>query len=356
MVSDVYYPHPGGVPEHIYHLSCELIRKGHSVTVMAPRMGKFEEVDGMDSLPEVIRVGRAISVFSNRSHSKIALSWDIEKRVRDVIARGFDVIHIHGLVPVLPVLALKYSDTGNVATLHAAYEKSLAYTISKGWLQKYTRKLGARVAVSEVAERSISPFFPGSYTIIPNGVDTARFNPAVEPFPEFNGGFNILFVGRFEPRKGLKYLLSAFPLIKREVKDARLIVVGSGMIDIPKVDDIILRKSVPPSLIPRFYRSADVFCSPATGNESFGIVLLEAMASGIPVVASSIPGYRSVMKDGETGMLVERKDPSSIARAIIKLARDKRLQEEMGRKGRKCALQFSWNRIADRVEEVYKSL
>ncbi|MCD5383500.1 glycosyltransferase family 4 protein [candidate division WOR-3 bacterium] len=352
MVSDVYYPHPGGVPEHIYHLSLELIRKGHRVTVMAPRIGEIGSVDG-DS-PEVIRVGRGISVFANRSHSKIALSLDIEKRVKDILAKRFDVVHIHGFVPMLPFLALKYSDTRNIVTVHAAYKSNLSYSISKKWLGKYTRKLDARIAVSCVAKRSISRYFPGRYEIIPNGVDIDRFNPGVEPLLEFDKGFNILFIGRFEPRKGLKYLLRAFPKIKKEIPEARLIIVGSGIVNIPKQDDIVVKKFPPPSMIPRFYASSDIFCSPATGNESFGIVLLEAMASGVPVVASSIPGYRSVVKEGETGILVEKENPSSISQAIINLARDKKSMEEIGKKGREYACLFSWDKIADRVEGVYK--
>jgi len=355
MVSDTYYPHPGGVSEHIYHASCELIKRGHSVTIMAPHM---DGGDDMNRFCPVVRVGRAVPILSNRSHSKIAIAWDIKNQVRKVIIKGFDIIHIHGFVPVLPLLALKYSNTKNVVTVHAAYEKSFAYTVSKRYFMKYLNKLDARIAVSKIAEKSISMFFPGRYIIIPNGVDIERFNPEIEPLPKLKGRFNILFVGRFEPRKGLKYLLSALPTIKREVPDARLVIVGSGRFEVPKryCDDIVLQKSVPPSLIPKFYASSDVFCSPATGNESFGIVLLEAMASGVPVVASSIPGYRCVIKDGDTGILTEKENPQAIASAIVKLARDKGLREEMGRRGREYAIGFSWERITDKVEAVYKSL
>jgi phosphatidylinositol alpha-mannosyltransferase len=230
--------------------------------------------------------------------------------------------------------------------------------MSKRYLMKYFNKLDARIAVSKIAEKSISMFFPGRYIIIPNGVDIDRFNPEVEPLPEFKGRFDILFIGRFEPRKGLKYLLSAFPAIKKQVPDARLIIVGNGSFKVPRrySNDIVLRKCVHLSQIPRFYASADVFCSPATGNESFGIVLLEAMASGVPVVASSIPGYRCVIKDRDTGILVEKKNPQAIASAIIKLARDKGLREKMGERGREFAIGFSWETITNKIETVYRSL
>jgi phosphatidylinositol alpha-mannosyltransferase len=355
MVSDVYYPHPGGVSEHIYHASRELMKRGHSVTIMAPHM---DGDDGVNRFPPVVRVGRALPILANRSRSQIAVTWDIQKQVNEVVKKGFDIIHIHSFVPVLPILALKYSDTRNVITIHAAYDRSLAYEMSKRYLMKYFNKLDARIAVSKIAEKSISMFFPGRYIIIPNGVDIDRFNPEVEPLPEFKGRFDILFIGRFEPRKGLKYLLSAFPAIKRKVPDARLVIVGSGRFKKPKryYDDIVLQKSVPPSLIPKFYASSDVFCSPATGNESFGIVLLEAMASGVPVVASSIPGYRCVIKDRDTGILVEKKNPQAIASAIIKLARDKGLREKMGERGREFAIGFSWETITNKIETVYRSL
>ncbi len=350
-VSDVYYPHPGGVPEHIYHLSIELIKRGHEVLVLAPEMGKYE-----GTLPDVIRVGKAIPIIANRSSSRVAFSFDIQKRVRDIVRRKFDIVHIHGLVPVLPLLALKYSNSKNVVTVHAAHERNIAYSISKGWLKRYVEKIDARIAVSEVAKKSIFPFFPGDYIIIPNGIDTNRFNPEIEPLKEFEGKFNILFVGRFEQRKGLKYLLSAFPMIVKEVPDARLIIVGSGYLNIPESDNIVVRKSISSSLIPRFYASSDVFCSPAIGNESFGIVLLEAMASGVPLVASSIPGYRCVVRDGETGVLVEKQNPNSIAKAIIKIAKDKDLRNKLSKNGREYALKFSWDKIAERVEEVYMSV
>ncbi|MCK4330109.1 glycosyltransferase family 4 protein [candidate division WOR-3 bacterium] len=355
MVSDLYYPHTGGVSEHIYHLSCELIKKGHCVTVMAPHMtGEEDTVE----IPPVARVGKAIPILANRSHSQVAVAWDIQKQVNDVLESGFDIIHIHSFVPVLPILALKHSNTRNVITVHAAYEKSLPYTASKRYLLRYFNKLHARIAVSKVAENSLSMFFPGRYKIIPNGVDINRFNPDVKPLPEFEGRFNILFVGRFEPRKGLRYLLSAFHIIKRQVPWARLIVVGSGRFEVPKryTDDIILRRCVHSSLIPSYYTSADVFCSPATGNESFGIVLIEAMACGIPVVASSIAGYRCVIKNGENGILAENRNPQAIASAIIGLARDRITREELGKRGRQFATSFSWDKITNKVEEVYNSL
>lgn len=355
MVSDVYYPHLGGISEHIYHMSCELMKRGHTVTIMAPHMDGDDEVN---RFPPVVRVGKALPISANRSRSQIAVTWDIQKQVNEVVKRGFDIIHIHSFVPVLPILALKYSDTRNVITVHAAYDRSLAYKMSKRYLMKYFNKLDARIAVSKIAEKSISTFFPGKYIIIPNGVDIDRFNPEVEPLPEFKGRFNILFIGRFEPRKGLKYLLSAFPIIKKQVPDARLIIVGSGNFKVPRrySNDIVLRKCVHLSQIPRFYASADVFCSPATGNESFGIVLLEAMASGVPVVASSIPGYRCVIKDSNTGVLVEKQNPQAIASAIVRLAKDRGLREEMGKRGREYAVGFSWEKITDKIEAVYRSL
>jgi phosphatidylinositol alpha-mannosyltransferase len=190
----------------------------------------------------------------------------------------------------------------------------------------------------------------------------ARFRDA-EPFPwAYDGTPRILFVGRFnEPRKGFKYLLRAMPLIHQQFPDARLLVVGGakpeqfeGLMDRYGVRNVDFVGLASPEELPRYYASCDLFCAPSTSGESFGIVLLEAMASGRPVVAGDIPGYRSVMTNGKEGLLVAPKNPQSLALGIVRLLSDTALRERLSAAGRATANRYDWPEIAHRVLAVYE--
>jgi phosphatidylinositol alpha-mannosyltransferase len=234
--------------------------------------------------------------------------------------------------------------------------------------QPFFDKLDGKIAVSEAARDTVARYFGGEYVIIPNGIDANRFGgDHVRPLEQYSDGrLNILFVGRLEPRKGFRYLLRAFRYVKEEFPQARLIVVGAyrkkemarhlryarehhltGVKFVGNVSDEDL---------PRYYRSCHVFCAPSTGFESFGIVLLEAMAAGKPAVASDIPGYRDLLEDGREGLLVERKNERALAKAIIRVLRDPGLQEKMGAEGRIKARQYSWREVAERVLDYYQEL
>jgi len=208
----------------------------------------------------------------------------------------------------------------------------------------------------------MAKYFPGDYRIIPNGVDIDRFHPDIPPLEEFSDGRpNILFVGRFDPRKGLKYLLQAFPYILSRIPEARLIIVGRGVLkslykyyaDSKVREAIHFAGYISPEMLPQYYATADVFVSPAIGQESFGIILLEAMASKKPIVASNIPGYRLVLTPNQDSLLVPPKNPQRLAACIIKLLKDPKLRETLGENGRKKALQYSWNRIARQIDSYY---
>ena len=218
----------------------------------------------------------------------------------------------------------------------------------------------------EPARKFISQYFPGDYRVIPNGIDTKRFSPEARPFEEYKDSkeLKILFLGRMDPRKGFKYLLRAFPLIYQKLSEVRLIVVGNGILkhwyhlSLPSVlgPRVDYRGFVSHNDVPRYYASCDIYCSPATMGESFGIVLLEAMASGKPVVASDITGYNSILENGKEGLLVRKKDPLALAEAIIALGQDKKKREKMSRRGREKALKFDWQRVTDQVEEAYREV
>jgi phosphatidylinositol alpha-mannosyltransferase len=360
IVSDSYYPHPGGVTEHIHHTAIELRKLGHDVKILTADFGDNQGYEG----PDILRVGRSILIPSNKSFATVTVGLNLASKVKKVLAQGeFDIVHTHGpLAPTLPILALLYSRSANVSTFHAAATRFRAYEFLSPAMMPLFRKIDGPIAVSETARKSIDRYFPGEYRIIPNGVDTERFNPGVEPIDELNDGRpNILFVGRFDPRKGLKYLLMAMPRILESVPDVRLVVVGKGVLETyyrryldPEVEkSVVFTGYVEPSLLPRYYRTGHVFCSPATGAESFGIILLEAMASGTPLVASDIDGYNKVVDHMQDGMLVPPNDPRALADAIVRVLKDESLRKLFSQKGAEKAARYSWPGVTSMLERYY---
>ena len=219
-----------------------------------------------------------------------------------------------------------------------------------------------RIAVSNPAREFVRHYFPGDYRVIPNGIDVSRFQNQ-PPYPELRDGMvNLLFVGRLEYRKGLGYLLRAFAQLKPQYPKLRLIIVGDGplrrwygnFLARKQLDDVVMAGYVSAEELPRYYASCDIFCSPATGDESFGIVLLEAMASGKPIVATSIDGFREVVTHGREGLLVERKSRRQLEYALQTLINNAALRQEMGQAGLLTAGRYDWERIIDEVTDVYK--
>ena len=360
LVSPYDPSHPGGVFEHIGHLRAEFIRAGHDVTVLAPRgrKGGLEVRDGFYG------IGRTVPIPANGSMVRVTFDVTLYNAVKTLLRREqFDVVHLHEpMIPVLPYLVLLNSRAANVATFHAFRSSSPWYTAFKPYMTFMMSHLDERIAVSEPARAFVSQYFQGPYDIIPNGIDVERFRDVV-PYPwAADGTPRILFVGRYnEPRKGFKYILRAMPLVQQQYPDARLVVVGGGKrdsfqrlmekYDVRNVDFVGLAS---PSDLPRYYASCDIFCAPSTSGESFGIVLLEAMASGKPVVAGDIPGYRSVMTHGREGLLVPPKDPQALGLALVRLLADTPLREQLAVTGRETASRYAWPEIASRVLGVYE--
>jgi len=366
LVSSHYYPHVGGVSEHIYHLWRQLKRKGHSVKIIT---GKMEGTAPNEY--DVIRVGKGMlfPIPLNLSFSRFTIGGKLPGELRKVLKEGkFDIVHIHeGLVPFLPLLTIRYSDARKVLTFHAGFDRSLWYGIMRPILEPYFTELDAVIGVSEVAVNSHKQYFPGKYRIIPNGIDVDKFQPngkKIEALLKYK--YRLLFVGRLEPRSGLPYLLKAMTHVVRAVPEAVLVVVGEGpyrykyqrMVPSHVSQNIIWCGRIPPEsgLLPCYYRTADLFVAPSPGGHSFGITLLEAMSTGIPVVASSISGYRQLVDDGKTGLLVPPGDVSTLAEKIVMLLQDTRLRHTLGSNGRRKALQFAWDKVADTVEKVYYEL
>ncbi|MBC7252613.1 MAG: glycosyltransferase family 4 protein [Actinobacteria bacterium] len=399
LVSPYSWDVPGGVNRHVGQLAAYLRERGHRVTVLAPG-GRAEE--GFYS------AGRSIPVPANRSVANICFGPRAAARVRRFLsASRFDILHLHEpLIPSVSMLALHYSQAANVGTFHAAREKgSLGYLLARPLLKPLVERLHVRAVVSRTAEELVSRYFPGDYLLLPNGVDTRRFHArggnlfhllegsplyegeraeAVDGAAEMDfgeaegtqgaggkggtmgseellcrvsgldpGAFYLLFVGREEPRKGLQVLLEALPMVRERHPEVRLLVAGTeggGRM----VEGVTWLGRLPDRLLPAAYRTAGVTVAPSLGRESFGIILLEAMACGVPVVASDIPGYRSVVEDGVQGMLVPPGDAGKLAEAVLRLVEDADLRRRLAEAGRSRAEEYSWEKLVIKVEEAYR--
>ena len=360
MVTDPYYPYPGGVAEHVHHLTLELRKLGHRVIVLAGSQNEKGE-------PDVIQMGNLVSFPANLTSITFTFSWRLPFLVWHFFRENtFDIVHAHGPLGFnLPYWAVHYAVAPCVGTFHTVYAGYNFYALAKMLFKDDFRKLNGVIVVSKAAKNNIEPHFPGYYRIIPNGVNVARFNPEVPIIPELvSPNPKILFVGRLESRKGLQHLLAAFPFIKKEIPNAGLMVVGTGP-QAKKYQKLAEREFkgavkfvgyVTPEDLPSYYRSCDVYCSPATGGEAFGIVLLEAMASGTPVVASNIEGYKGVIKDGYNGLLVNPFDPKALAYAIVRVLKDHALRKTLQEDGRSFAESYSWGNVAKQVEQFYLEL
>ena len=359
MVSDVYYPFPGGITEHVHHLSYYLKQRGHEVVILTGNHRNGKNI-GLNSI-RVIRVGRGILVPVNKSFYSLPVALNLSARVREVLlGEEWDVVHVHGtLSPSLPLFTLLQSPYVNFMTFHPTHGYSIGFEIFKPLLRKAFERIDGRIAVSKSALRSITRHFQGDFRIIPNGVDIKRFGPHVSPMDGLKkpGEKMILFVGRIEPRKGVGTLLRAFSIVSKKLKNVRLVIVGDT--PLRKYFEVRARKlnvtflgKVRAVDIPRIYRAADIFVAPATGKESFGIVLIEAMASRVPVVASDIEGYREIV--GSDGILVPPGDEVKLAGAILRLLKNPQLAKRMAEQGRaKVVKRYSWDIVTDLVEDYY---
>ena len=363
LVSPYDFAYPGGVTNHISYLEHHFTRMGHEVKIIAPASKAVSNLGD-----RFILIGKPRPIPASGSIARITISPWLSSRIKATLDQEkFDVIHLHEpLMPMLCTTVLRLSNRPNMGTFHASGARSwynYGTPLAKLLLSKWFRKLDGKIAVSELAMDCINKHFPGYYNIIPNGVDLEHFSPDVSPIEEFcDGKLNILFAGRLEKRKGLNYLLKAYQQVKQEVPDSRLIVVGPGIrlrrkyekqVKRSDLKDVVFVGYVSDDELPRYYKTADIFCAPATGWESFGIILLEAMAVGKPIVASNVEGYASLITHGAEGWLVPPRDEQALAQSLITLLRDEPLRQEMGAKGRLKAQNFAWENVAQRILDYY---
>jgi phosphatidylinositol alpha-mannosyltransferase len=359
LVSAFDYAFSGGVNDHIRNLASQFEGWGHTVKVVAP----CSEPDRVSD-ENFVAMGKPVPVPSGGSIARVSFSVWLRPRIKELLRReDFDIVHLHEpFAGAVTLHMLGYSNSVNIATFHS-YRGSRLYGIGARKLAKpYAQKLHGRIAVSKPARQFISRHFPGSYKIIPNGIEVDAFANGAAPLPNYRDGMiNLLFLGRLEKRKGLRYLLEAYGRLKWDWPNLRLLVVGPGKPDRDSyrimsernLQDVVLVGGVSDEDRPRFYQAADIFCSPATGGESFGIVLLEAMAAGKPIVATAIEGYTSVITHGQEGLLAPPKDDKSLADTIEVLLKDPELRNRLAANGRRKADEYRWERIARRVMDYY---
>lgn len=367
LVTPYDYPYPGGVSEHIRHLDGEFRALGHETRIIASSSSPQATL-----APNVIKVdGKVTPLRFNGSTARISLSPIINEQVEEILAREkFDVVHVHEPeVPLLSLIALMHSQTVTVGTFHAFMETDGLATYAYPLLMlPILERLDGRIFVSKPLQDKVATYFPGETRVIPNGIDYAFYaSPDFQPIPEFDDRHpNILFVGRMDERKGFRHLLRAYPYIKQRFPEARLFVVGAYQ---PEeiapferyarrygLEDIHFIGRVSKDDLPRYYRTATIFCAPSTGSESFGIILLEAMAAGVPVVASDIAGYRSVLTAGEEGLLVKPGDEMAIAQGITSLLNSPGQRSSMAANGRHTAQQYDWKVVAPQILDYYWEL
>jgi phosphatidylinositol alpha-mannosyltransferase len=360
MVCPYTWEVPGGVREHVSGLAEALMELGHYVSVIAP-------ADDDAVLPAyVVPAGRAVPVPYNGSVARLSFGFLSASRVRRWMKDGdFDVLHVHEpAAPSLSLLACWVADGPIVATMHAAMPRSRVLHAAGPILASALEKISGRIAVAEAARSTLVEHMGGDAVLIPNGVNVHRYEKA-EPLAGFPGtGGTLGFLGRMdEPRKGLDILLAAFSLLAPERPGLRLLIAGRGdredaLTQVPAAyrDRVILLGQVSDDDRVRMLHSVDVFCAPNTGGESFGYVLVEAMASGAPIVASDIDAFRQVLRGGEAGELFEVGNPAELAAAASRMLDDPGHRAALASEAMAAVREFDWSVIARDVLRVYEAV
>ena len=346
----------GGVNTHIRAQAHALRRLGHDVCVFGAASSPLS--DGEVSL------GGCLSLVVGETETGFGVdprSWWTARRL--LRSRRFDVLHMHEpLMPLPPWFVLRQAGMPVVATFHTYREQGHRWYPKYKWIfDPLMTRVHARLAVSEAAKRTVAAHFPGEYEVVPNAIDVDRF-AAAAPRPEAmpSDRPHVLYVGRIEPRKGVDRLIRAMAPVQERVPGVQLVIVGGGP-DRAAIEalarelnvHVVFAGRVSDADLPGYYQAADVVCSPALGDESFGLVLLEAMAAGRPIVATNIAGYAELLGPAGSARLVDVDDPASLAREICAVLTDSALARALGERGAIAARRYDWTVVARRLEEIY---
>jgi phosphatidyl-myo-inositol alpha-mannosyltransferase len=374
-VSPYSWTVPGGVNQHIEHLAEELEARGHEPWIIAPVGALTPRRRSVDSRRQraaerFIPMGSAIPVPSNGSRAYVNFDLRVAFRMdRAVRQMKFDVLHVHEpCTPVVAMAAVALATCPIVGTFHAALDSSAWYTTMEFVARQLMERIDVRIAVSPAAKAYPARLFPGDFRIIPNGVSVEQYAPAV-------GGTKVpgrvLFIGRAERRKGLAVLIQAFAQLRRRRPDATLVVAGANRQQV--IDAVRAAQGarsvqglgadlagveplgwVDDDEKVRQLAAAEVVCAPSLTAESFGIVLAEGMAAGVPVVASDLPGYRAVLKDGACGRLVAPDEPALLAEALHEVLGDPLLRMRLVSAGLEAAQKLAWSTVTDEILRAYE--
>jgi phosphatidylinositol alpha-mannosyltransferase len=349
----------GGVNSHIRAQARALRRLGHTVCVFGASSSRLDEGE--------VSLGRCLSLVIGGTETGLGIdprSWHRVARLFET--ERFDVLHLHEpLMPLVPWCAAWRAPMPITATFHSHREEGhRLYPRYRPLLAPLMRRIRARIAVSDAARRTVAQHFPGDYHVVPNGIDVDRFRqPTRRPAEMPLGVRHVLYVGRLEPRKGVDRLIRAMALVRQRVGDARLTIVGDGpgraslaSLAADASVEVTFAGRVSDGLLPAYYRAADVVCSPALGGESFGIVLLEAMAAERAIVATRIDGYTELVGDAGCARFVDAGDAPALADEIASLLDRPDLRQNLGARAAALVRQYDWSVIARRLETIYRAL
>ena len=348
-------------------LAEELLNQGHDVRLLAPHdpddrlaraMHRGARPEGRPLPDYVVPLGRTVGLPANGAVSNLAVSPEVVAALgRELRGGGYDVLHVHEPnAPVVSWFATEAARVPLVGTFHCYSTSGVPNRLAANVMgaRRLYNKLHVRIAVSEAARWTAERFYGGHYRVIPNGVDLSAALPAQDDTDE---ELRILFVGRADARKGLPVLLRAFEALRSAGIRARLTVAGATEEEVDpllfEAEGVHVAGRVTEQEKWRLLAEADVLGAPSLGGESFGMVLTEAFASGTPVVASDIAGYRDVVRDGVDGLLVPPADPAALGEALRGLALDADRRARMRSAARERAGRFAWPRVTDEIVEAY---
>ncbi|RLF44328.1 MAG: glycosyltransferase family 1 protein [Thermoplasmata archaeon] len=370
LVVEWFDEHAGGVAKHVRELANALDKKGVDVTIVTNKPQK------------IIDDPRNIKIFKIDGFKEPIFKTNISplatKRMKKCI-EDFDIVHAHHAFSRLSLLSLSIASKFNIPSILTTHTVSFFPDYEYFWQfisYVYPRyrltisKANKIIAVSNAAKKFISYFTNKEAIVIPNGVSIEKFKPRARSYARKKAGVNgspiILYVGRLVPKKGLDTLITSMKKIVEKYPHAKLYIAGKGnllpflktMTSILGIEkNVEFLGFVEENVLFYLYNSADVFVLPSITGESFGIVLLEAMASGLPIVASNVGGIAEVLENGEYGLLVEPGNSKELAKAIITVLENKDLRSKLAKEGRKVAEEkYAWEKVADKIIEVYSSL
>jgi phosphatidyl-myo-inositol alpha-mannosyltransferase len=353
---------PGGVKRHILGLHQEFKRRGIESKIIVPRRSQTEKYGR-----EVILLGTSFPVSMAGTQGDFCVNFNPFK-IRKVLEKEkFDVLHFHNCGLPSTMQILEWSKALNILTFHANLEKSALLKSFPGFLYIFNKlcqwKIDGVIGVASLNLKNFK-YYRGPKTVIANGIDLDEFNPQVPKLKKYDDGkINILFLGRIEKRKGLIYLLKALKILNKKFANLRLIVAGDGPLLVfcrewakrNKLANVVFEQTINPKKVPSYYKTADIYCSPAIFGESFGIVLLEAMACSTPVCAFANKGYKELLEKGKGAKFLARpKDYKGLAKKLEILIKSEKLRKEMGEWGVREVQKYSWTSIADQVLAFYE--